>query len=240
MINLSSCQTNSQDTNSIASPKLPNIVIVFTDDQGCEDLSCFGSPDIKTPNIDQMASAGMKLTNFYVSQPVCSASRSSLLTGCYANRLGISGAFMPNVKKGLNPEEETIAELLKPLGYATAIFGKWHLGSEPELLPTRQGFDQYFGIPYSNDMWPLHPWQGSIFDFPVLPLLQNETVIDTLDDQSMITTQYTEHAISFIKKIKTIRSSYMFPTVCHMCRYSSPTNSRENRKEAFMEMSFRK
>jgi len=180
----------------------PNIVLIFTDDQGYQDLSCYGSPTIKTPNIDQMAKEGAKFTNFYVSQPVCSASRASLLTGCYANRVGISGAFMPNVGKGLNPDEETIAEILKPLGYATAIYGKWHLGSEPELLPTRQGFDEHFGIPYSNDMWPLHPWQGTVFNFPVLPLVEQETVIDTLDDQSQITTQYTERAVNFIEKNK--------------------------------------
>jgi len=180
----------------------PNIVLIFTDDQGYQDLGCYGSQKIKTPNIDQMAKEGARFTNFYVSQPVCSASRASLLTGCYANRIGISGAFMPNVGKGLHPKEETIAEILKPLGYATAIYGKWHLGSEPELLPTRQGFDEYLGIPYSNDMWPLHPWQGTVFNFPELPLIENETVIDTLDDQSQITTQYTERAVNFIKKNK--------------------------------------
>lgn len=186
----------------IVAPPLPNIVLIFTDDQGYQDLSCYGSPTIKTPHIDQMAREGIKFTQFYVSQAVCSASRASLLTGCYANRIGIHGAFMPNVKKGLNPDEVTIAELLKPLGYATAIYGKWHLGSEPELLPTRQGFDEYFGIPYSNDMWPLHPWQGSVFNFPVLPLLENEMVIDTLEDQSRITTLYTEKAVDFINKNK--------------------------------------
>lgn len=181
----------------------PNIVLIFTDDQGYQDLGCYGSPNIHTPNIDQMAKEGIRFTNFYVSQPVCSASRASLLTGCYANRVGISGAFSPYVGKGLHPNEETIAELLKPLGYATAIYGKWHLGSEPALLPTRQGFDEYFGIPYSNDMWPKHPWQGAVFNFPVLPLIENEKIIDTLlDDQSMVTTQYTERAVQFIEKNK--------------------------------------
>ncbi len=179
---------------------MPNIVIIFTDDQGYEDLSCFGSPDIKTPHIDGIAKRGAKLTNFYVSQPVCSASRASLLTGCYANRVGVSGAFGPYAGKGLNPQEETIAEVLKPLGYATACYGKWHLGSEDALLPTRQGFDEYFGIPYSNDMWPHHPWQGTVFNFPELPLYENEKIIDTLDDQSMVTTWYTEKAVDFIHR----------------------------------------
>ncbi len=180
----------------------PNVVIIFTDDQGYEDLGCFGSPDIRTPYIDGMANRGMRFTNFYVSQPVCSASRASLLTGCYSNRIGIHGAYGPSAGKGLHPQEVTIAEVLKPLGYATAIYGKWHLGSEPELLPTRQGFDEYLGIPYSNDMWPHHPWQGTVFDFPALPLVENEAVVDTLDDQSMITTWYTERAVSFIDKNK--------------------------------------
>ncbi|MBK8501620.1 MAG: sulfatase [Saprospiraceae bacterium] len=202
LLTLLACQSPSQDTKSPRDKDLPNFVIVFTDDQGYEDLGCYGSPDILTPNIDAMADEGLRFTNFYVSQPVCSASRSSLLTGCYANRMGIHGAYSPYVKKGLNPDEVTIAEVLKPLGYATSIYGKWHLGSEPELLPTRQGFDEYFGIPYSNDMWPHHPWQGTVFDFPVLPLVENETVIDTLDDQSMITTWYTERAVTFIKKNK--------------------------------------
>lgn len=194
---------NASETNETPEGnQLPNIVIIFTDDQGYQDLSCYGSPSIKTPNIDQMAKDGARFTNFYVSQPVCSASRASLLTGCYANRVGVNGAYMPYVGKGLNPEEETIAEILKPLGYKTAIYGKWHLGSEPELLPTNQGFDEYFGIPYSNDMWPHHPWQGTSFNFPDLPLVENETVIDTLDEQSMITTWYTERAVDFISKNK--------------------------------------
>ena len=202
LISLFACTQASQKAQHTRNKTLPNIVIIFTDDQGYQDLSCYGSPDIHTPHIDQMAKEGIRFTNFYVSQPVCSASRASLLTGCYANRIGIHNAYMPDVGKGLHPEEETIAEILRPLGYATAIYGKWHLGSEPSLLPTHQGFDEYFGIPYSNDMWPLHPWQGTVFNFPELPLLENETVIDTLDDQSQITTQYTQKAVQFIEKNK--------------------------------------
>lgn len=201
LLSFLSCSENSGKQETIDNLP-PNIVIIFTDDQGYQDLGCFGSPDIRTPHIDQMASEGARLTNFYVSQGVCSASRASLLTGCYSNRIGISGAFSPYVGKGLHLDEVTIAEMLKPLGYSTAIYGKWHLGSEPELLPTRQGFDEYFGIPYSNDMWPHHPWQGTVFNFPELPLVENEEVIDTLDDQSDITKWYTERAVSFIKKNK--------------------------------------
>ncbi len=196
------CQSSSQDTNSSEEVRKPNIVIIFTDDQGYEDLRCFGSPDINTPHIDKMAREGLKMTNFYATQGVCSASRAALLTGCYSNRIGVHGAYSPYVKKGLNPDEVTIAEVLKPLGYTTAIYGKWHLGSEPEFLPTRQGFDEYFGIPYSNDMWPHHPWQGTRVNFPDLPLVENESVIDTVEDQSMITTWYTERATSFIRRNK--------------------------------------
>ena len=177
-----------------------NIIIIMTDDQGYNDLGCYGSPDIETPNIDQMAKEGIRFTDFYVAQPVCSASRAGLMTGCYPNRLGIHGAFMPNSKKGLNLEETTIAEMLKPLGYATACFGKWHLGDHPGFSPLKQGFDEYFGIPYSNDMWPNHPWQGTVFNFPALPLIEGEKVIDTLNDQSQLTTQITEHAVDFINR----------------------------------------
>lgn len=196
---LYSCSHSSAPTETPANP--PNIIIVFTDDQGYQDLGCYGSPDIATPHLDQMAKEGMRFTNFYVSQPVCSASRASLLTGCYANRVSIHNALNPYVKRGLNTNETTIAEMLKSLGYATAIYGKWHLGSEPEFLPTRQGFDEYYGIPYSNDMWKYHP-ENESHKFGELPLLENETIIDTLHEQSMITTQYTERAVEFIKKNK--------------------------------------
>lgn len=200
-----SCSQRNQDkqvsVDTTESAQLPNIVIIFTDDQGYQDLGCYGSPNISTPHIDKMARDGARFTNFYVSQPVCSASRASLLTGCYANRVGVHGAFFPSVGKGLAPQEETIAEILKPLGYATGIFGKWHLGSEKELLPTKQGFDEYFGIPYSNDMWPNHPSQAS-FKFDALPLIDGETVVDSLDDQTMLTTMITERAVNFIDKNK--------------------------------------
>ena len=149
-----------------------------------------------------MASEGLKLTNFYVAQAVCSASRAGLLTGCYPNRLGIDGAFGPNSKKGLNLNEVTIAEMLKDKGYKTAHYGKWHLGDNPKFMPRKQGFDDYFGILYSGDMWPYHPQQGTIFNFGPLPLYENETIIDTLQEQSMLTTQITEKSVDFIKKNK--------------------------------------
>ncbi len=182
--------------------KKPNIVIIFTDDQGYQDIGCFGSPDIKTPHLDKMAAEGLKLTDFYAAQAVCSASRAGLLTGCYPNRLGVHGAFMPNSKQGLNLSETTLAEMLKQMEYKTGIFGKWHLGDHPDFMPNNQGFDTYFGIPYSNDMWPLHPQQGPVFDFGPLPLFENETIIDTLTNQTLLTTQITERSVDFIKQNK--------------------------------------
>ncbi len=179
----------------------PNFVIIFTDDQGYQDVGVFGSPNIKTPNLDQMAKEGVRFTDFYAAQAVCSASRVALLTGCYPNRVGIRGALGPQSKIGINAEETTIAEVVKPQGYATAIYGKWHLGHLPEFLPTRHGFDEYFGLPYSNDMWPFHPTAGK--RFPDLPLIENETVINpkvTGKEQAQLTTWYTEHAVSFINK----------------------------------------
>lgn len=180
----------------------PNVIIIFTDDQGYQDLASYGATDISTPHLDKMVREGLKLTSFYSAQAVCSASRAALLTGCYPNRVGVHQAYMPNSPNGLSPDEETIGDLLKPKGYRTAIFGKWHLGDHPSLMPNHQGFDEYFGIPYSNDMWPLHPQQGPVFDFGPLPLYQNEVVIDTLLDQSQLTTQITEKSVDFIKRNK--------------------------------------
>jgi arylsulfatase len=191
------CTGNSEQQTEQIDATRPNIIIIFTDDQGYQDLGCFGSPDIKTPNIDQMASAGMRFTNFYDAQPVCSASRAGLLTGCYPNRVGIHGALGPKSKVALGHQETTIAELVKPLGYETAIFGKWHLGDHKDYLPGSQGFDEYFGLPYSNDMWPKHPENPTAW--PRLPLIQGDSVVQYLDDdQNMLTTWYTEKAVDFI------------------------------------------
>lgn len=179
----------------------PNIVLIFTDDQGYNDVGVYGSPDILTPNLDQLAKEGVRFTNFYVAQAVCSASRAALLTGTYSNRLGIHGALDHSSMHGLNPQETTIAEMLKPLGYNTAIFGKWHLGHHPEFLPNNQGFDEFVGIPYSNDMWPNHPETKNYY--PSLPLYENDQVIDTLwNDQSNLTTLFTEKSVDFINRNK--------------------------------------
>ena len=191
--------------------ELPNFVVIFTDDQGYADVGCFGAKGFKTPNIDRMAAEGVRFTNFYVSQAVCSASRSSLLTGCYPNRVSIFGALGPHAEVGINSKEETIAEVLKKKGYAAGIFGKWHLGHHREFLPLQHGFDEYLGLPYSNDMWPIGydgkpaPGEHNKSRHPFLPLIDgNEKVAElkTLKDQDTLTTHYTERAVQFIKKNK--------------------------------------
>ncbi len=147
-----------------------------------------------------MAKEGLTLTDFYATQSICSASRASILTGCYSNRVDIHYALMPDSKKGLSTQETTIAEMLKEKGYKTGIFGKWHLGHVPELMPNEHGFDEFFGIPYSNDMWPKNTWSG--FNFDPLPLYENKKIIDTLDDQSDLTTWITEKSVDFINRHK--------------------------------------
>lgn len=184
----------------LSNSEKPNIIIVYADDQGYQDLGCFGSPTIKTPHIDQLAINGTRFTNFHVAQPVCTASRVSLLTGCYPNRLGLHGALGPNAKVGIHEDEMTIAELCKSKGYSTGVFGKWHLGWQDQFNPLNHGFDEYLGIPYSNDMWPYHPWQGSVFNFPPLPLYDGFERVDTLEDQSDLTVELTERAVSFIRQ----------------------------------------
>ena len=178
-----------------ASP--PNVVLVFCDDLGYGDIGCFGSKT-PTPNIDRLAAEGTRFSDFYVAQAVCSASRAALMTGCYSNRVGIQGALFPGAKTGINPDEFTMAEMFKSRGYATAIFGKWHLGDAPRFLPTRHGFDEYFGLPYSNDMWPKHPESK----FPDLPLLDGEKLVELNPDQRKLTALYTERAVTFIERNK--------------------------------------
>jgi arylsulfatase A-like enzyme len=188
---------------------LPNIVIIFTDDQGYADVGAFGARGFTTPNLDRLATEGCVYRNFHVPQPVCSASRCGLLTGCYPNRLGIHGALGPRSKVGLSNSEMTLAQLVKQRGYATAMFGKWHLGDAPPFLPTRHGFDRYFGLPYSNDMWPLHPDLVKLpadsaarkRGYPDLVMFENEKIVIpqvTHEDQNQLTTWYTERAVQFI------------------------------------------
>jgi arylsulfatase A-like enzyme len=184
----------------MAQQRPPNFVIVFADDLGYGDLSCYGAKGYSTPNLDRMAAEGNRFTSFYVAQAVCSASRTALLTGCYPNRVGILGALGPASKTGIHADEMLISEVLKQRGYATAIYGKWHLGHHEKFLPPQHGFDDYFGLPYSNDMWPFHPTSKS---FPDLPMVTGSRVTDsqvTPEDQTQLTTWYTEHAVKFIER----------------------------------------
>lgn len=182
----------------------PNVVMIYTDDLGYADLGVQGAKGFTTPNLDRMAAEGMRFTDFYVAAPVCSASRAALMTGCYPARVGINGALGPKSKTGLHPEEMTIAEMLKVKGYATGMFGKWHLGDHPDLLPVKQGFDEYLGLPYSNDMWPENP-NAKNNRHPLLPLIENAAVADahvTAEDQATLTTRYAARAVKFISDHK--------------------------------------
>ena len=191
LISVACVQTQAQ---TAAEKRLPNVIIVFADDQGYADLGCFGAEKFTTPNIDRLASEGMKFTDFYVAQAVCSASRTALLTGCYPNRVGIQGALGPSSKVGIHADEMLLPEVFKAKGYATAIYGKWHLGHHPQFLPMQHGFDDFFGLPYSNDMWPFHPTAK----FPPLPLIDKDKIQEYNPDQTQLTTWYTEHAVKFI------------------------------------------
>ncbi len=182
---------------NILKPKkqsLPNVVLIFTDDQGYGDLSIYGSETINTPHLDALAKSGMRFTDFHVASSVCTPSRAALLTGCYPDRVGLPNVLFPNgewgsnANVGLNPDEETIAELLKKEGYATAMAGKWHLGHKQKFLPLQHGFDSYLGVPYSNDMS-----KGE------LPLVKDNKVVEVDIDQSLLTKRYTDFSIDFIK-----------------------------------------
>jgi arylsulfatase A len=180
-----------------AAERPPNVVLIFIDDMGYADIGPFGNTEVKTPHLDKFATQGMKFTSFYAT-PVCSMSRACLMTGCYNTRVSIPGVLFPNSKVGLHPDEVTLGDIAKQKGYATAAIGKWHLGFQPEFLPTKQGFDSYFGIPYSNDMGtkPARP------NFPPLPLMRDDKVIETEPDQSQLTKRYTEEAVKFIRANK--------------------------------------
>lgn len=186
-----------------AAERLPNFVIIYIDDMGYADIGPFGAEGYETPNLDRMAEEGRRFTNFYVTQAVCSASRAGLVTGCYNVRVGILGALNHRANHGIHADEMTIGELVKQKGYATACFGKWHLGHHPKFLPTNNGFDEYLGLPYSNDMWPGHPTAGK--NYPDLPLIEGTKIVDanvTAEDQEQLTTLYTRRAVSFIERNK--------------------------------------
>ncbi len=207
-VSLASCPHAQAAQTTPAKNTPPNIVIIFIDDMGYADIGPFGAEGYETPHLDRMARAGRKFTDFHAATAVCSASRAALLTGCYPERVSILGALYPHSSQGLNSSETTLAELCRQQGYATAIFGKWHLGDYEPFLPLQHGFDEYFGLPYSNDMWPhpnapSNPLSKPKTRFPNLPLIEGNRVVDddvTAEDQALLTKQYTEHAVDFINR----------------------------------------
>ncbi|MCA8996219.1 MAG: sulfatase [Planctomycetaceae bacterium] len=212
-------------TTSSPAAETPNFIIINCDDLGYADLGCFGSDVHRTPRIDKMASEGLRLTNYYVTSGVCSPSRSSLMTGCYPRRVNLhvdhkgGWVLFPRSPKGLNPSEVTIAEVLKQKDYATSIIGKWHLGDQPEFLPTNQGFDSYFGIPYSNDMG--HTDRPNK-QYPPLPLVSDLDVVEAEPDQRYLTKRYTEKAVEFITThAKQPFFLYLPHTMPHWPQYAS-------------------
>ena len=201
----------------------PNIIVIFCDDLGYGDLGCYGSTKNKTRRVDQLAGEGMMFTDFYSSSPVCTPSRASLMTGCYPRRVGMHEDFtghwvlIPRSRRGLNPKELTVAEVLKSKGYVTACVGKWHLGDQPPHLPTQHGFDYYFGIPYSNDM------QSAGRGDPPLPLVKQSRVIEAPADQTTLTKRYTEQVISFIEDNQAKPFFVYLPhTFPHLPLFASP------------------
>jgi arylsulfatase A len=207
-------------------PAKPNFVVIFADDLGYGDLGCYGNPYAETPRLDQMARQGMRFTDFY-AQPLCGPSRAALLTGCYPVRNSLMFNHIPRAVTGIHPNEVTLAEHLKSAGYATSIVGKWHLGDAPPFRPMRHGFDEWFGLPYSNDMWPFHPktvptpneeprlsairrraeatgydGRGQTYPtdwFPPLPLMDGDRVVETNPDQRTLTARYTDRAVQFLR-----------------------------------------
>jgi len=222
LVTMAAVNANAQKAESFK-PCTPNIVLILMDDMGYGDIGRTGANLYNTPNLDRLANQGMQFTRYYCPQAVSSASRAGLLTGCYPNRIGISGALMPWATIGINSEETTIAEVLKSKGYHTGIIGKWHLGHHKEFLPLQHGFDEYYGIPYSNDMWPvdfdgvpihLKDTTSNKMKYPILPLIEgNEKVgeVRTLADQDKLTTNYTERAVRFIENHKTEHFFLYFP-----------------------------
>lgn len=179
-----------------------NFVVINLDDAGYGDFSFNGATGYTTPHIDRLAAEGVRFTHFLAGQPISGASRAGLMTGCYPNRIGFSGAPGPNSEYGIHPDEMTMGELLKQKGYSTAVVGKWHLGDANRFLPLQNGFDEYYGLPYSNDMWPFHPQQGEVFQFPDLPTYDGNRVVGYNTDQSRLTTDYTARSVDFIRRNK--------------------------------------
>jgi arylsulfatase len=225
----------------------PNVIIIFMDDMGYGDVGVYERHQYKTPQIDALASEGMRFTDFYAAQAVCSASRAALLTGCYPNRIGISGALFPWSTFALNNNEATIASMLKSAGYKTSMVGKWHLGQQEPYLPLNYGFDEYLGLPYSNDMWPVGFDEKPITDsadfrkrYPPLPLLDGNNpvrFIQTRDDQGTLTKAYTDRAIAFIEKNKKEKFFlYMAHSLPHVPIAASPAFKGKSGSGLFGDM----
>lgn len=209
-------QVKVKRTSKDKSPQ--NFILILMDDMGYGDLSCYGNTSYSTPNLDQMAKEGIRFTDFYACAPVCTPTRASVMTGCYAQRVGLPRVLGNKAQTGINPNELTLPEVLKGVGYNTACYGKWHLGHLPPFLPTNHGFDEYYGIPYSNDMGPDEDEPNA----PPLPLIENLKVIETNPDQSKLTTEYTERAVNFIKKNKDNKFFLYLPhTMVHVPIYVS-------------------
>lgn len=191
--------------------KLPNIILINCDDLGYGDLTCYGSERNDTPHLDRLAAEGLRFTDFYMASPVCSASRAAMITGCYSQRIGFADypVLYPGQAQGLNAKESTIAKQLKHVGYDTKIIGKWHCGDQPEFLPTNHGFDEYFGIPFSNDMGR----QANALERPPLPLMRNDEVIQQQPDQRGITERYVDESLQFIRRD---RDNPFFLYLAHM------------------------
>lgn len=181
-----------------ADDQRPNVVLIMTDDMGYADMSCQGSETIRTPNLDRMATEGTRFTDFYVAQPVCTASRAALMSGCYSNRISLQGALNHTSINGIHPDEWLMPEMFKDRGYATSAMGKWHLGTVVSLGATRHGFDEWLGIPYSNDNTNYHPVLAK--EMPPLPFYDGEKIIEMDPDQSQFTKRFTERAVDFIER----------------------------------------
>jgi arylsulfatase A-like enzyme len=189
-----SIRTANCEPNPLAG-RVPNVVLILADDLGYADVGCYGATDIRTPHLDALAKGGVRFTNFCVAQAVCTASRAALLSGCYPNRIGLAGALNHTSTNGIHPDELLLPEIFQASGYATACFGKWHLGTKPEFFPTRNGFDRWAGLPYSNDNGPLHP---TVKGIPPLPFYENDKVVASDPEQSQFTSQLTDYAVKFI------------------------------------------
>jgi arylsulfatase A-like enzyme len=216
----------------------PNIILIYLDDMGYGDLEITGAYGYQTPNINKMVSKGMFFSHFYAPQAVCSPSRAGLMTGSYPSRVGFGTNVGPSSNRGLSTDEMTIAGLLKQKGYNTAIYGKWHLGHQDVFLPFNHGFDEYYGIPYSNDMWPLHPERPDAY--PDLPLIENNKVVNpavTPEDQEQFTTIFTEKTVEFIQRNRTRPFLFTWHIQCLTFPYMCPTNLKVNQRQDCMATS---